>query len=232
MLVLASTAARPEAVELELLLAVDASTSVDFREFNLQMAGYAAAFRDPEFAAAVEALAGGGVAVCLLLWAGSGQSTVAIDWSILRDGAAAAAFADTVDRMPRRIRGGSTAIGDAVAHAVALLRDNAIAGHRRVIDLSGDGRANDGAGVAEARQSAARLGITINALAIRNEEPDLARYYARALVTGPAAFVETVEGYEGFAAAVRRKLIREVRGGLVARAPPPRAGAAASAGVR
>jgi len=207
------------AVDIELVLAVDASTSVDYREFNLQMAGYAAAFRDRDFIAAVEAFAGGGLAISLLLWAGPQQSRVAIDWTIVRDGPTSTAFAETIDFTPRAVAGGSTALGDALAHAVELVRGNAIEGRRRIIDVSGDGRANDGTGVAAARARAQRLGIAINGLAILNEEPDLAGYYASAVITGPPAFVETAEGYDDFAAAIRRKLIREVRGVPVAAAP-------------
>ena len=207
------------AVDLELVLAVDASTSVDYREFNLQMAGYAAAFRDRDFIAALETFAGGGLAVCLLLWAGPQQSRVAIDWSIVRDGPTATAFAETIDVTPRAVAGGSTALGDALDHAVELVRGNAVEGRRRVIDVSGDGRANDGGSVAAARARAERLGIAINGLAILNEEPELAGYYASAVITGPAAFVETAEDYGDFAASIRRKLIREVRGVPVAAAP-------------
>lgn len=216
------------AVDLELVLAVDASTSVDYREFNLQMAGYAAAFRDRDFIAALETFAGGGLAVCLLLWGGPQQSRVAIDWSIVRDGPTSTAFAETIDVTPRAVAGGSTALGDALDHAVELVRGNAVEGRRRVIDVSGDGRANDGGSVAEARARAERLGIAINGLAILNEEPELAGYYASAVITGPAAFVETAEDYDDFAASIRRKLIREVRGVPVAAAP--RRGRAASAG--
>ena len=207
------------AVDIELVLAVDASTSVDYREFNLQMAGYAAAFRDRDFIATVEAFAGGGLAVCMLLWAGPQQSRVAVDWTIVRDGPTSTAFAETIDFTPRAVWGGSTALGDALAHAVELVRGNAIEGRRRIIDVSGDGRANDGTGVAEARARAQRLGIAINGLAILNEEPDLVGYYASAVITGPPAFVETAEDYDDFAAAIRRKLIREVRGVPVAAVP-------------
>ena len=222
-------APRPAAaVDLELVLAVDASTSVDYREFNLQMAGYAAAFRDRDFIAALETFAGGGLAVCLLLWAGPQQSRVAIDWSIVRDGPTSTAFAETIDVTPRAVAGGSTALGDALDHAVELVRGNAVEGRRRVIDVSGDGRANDGGSVAEARARAERLGIAVNGLAILNEEPELARYYAIAVITGPAAFVETAEDYDDFAASIRRKLIREVRGVPVAAAP--RSGRAPPAG--
>ena len=217
-IVLAATVlGRPaKAVELELVLAVDASTSVDYREFNLQMAGYAAAFRHRDFIDAVEASALDGIAVCMTLWAGPGQSRVVIDWSIVRDGPTATAFAETIDISPRLVWGGSTAIGNSLAHAIDLIEANDIDGRRRVIDVSGDGRANDGISLADARARAATLGVTINGLTILNEEPELDRYYATHVIAGPSAFVEIAGSYDDFAKAILRKLIREVRGAPVA----------------
>ena len=204
------------AVELELVLALDASTSVDYREFNLQMAGYAAAFRNRDFIDAVETFALDGIAVCMTIWAGPGQSRVAIDWSIVRDGLTANAFAEAMDFTPRVVWGGSTAIGDSLAHAIDLIEGNGIDGRRLVIDVSGDGRANDGLPLLPSRSRAARLGITVNGLTILNEEPDLRQFYQSDVIVGPAAFVETAESYDDFSQAILRKLIREIRGTPVA----------------
>jgi len=205
-----------KAVELELVLAIDASTSVDYREFNLQMAGYAAAFRNPDLINAIESFAIDGIAVCMTVWAGPGQSRVAIDWSIIHDGPTATAFAETIDFTPRAVWGGSTAIGDSLAHAVDLIESNGIDGRRRVIDVSGDGRTNDGIPLAPGRARAERLGITVNGLTILNEEPDLKRFYQSDVIVGAAAFVETAESYDDFARAILRKLIREVRSSPIA----------------
>ena len=214
------------AVELELVLALDASTSVDFREFNLQMAGYAAAFRNRDFIDAVEAFAVDGIAVCMIVWAGPGQSRIAIDWSIVRDGPTAISFAETIDFTPRVVWGGSTAIGDSLAHAVDLIEGNDIEGGRRVIDVSGDGRANDGLPLGDQRSRAAGLGVTINGLTILNEEPELDRFYAANVIVGPGAFVQTAKNYDDFARAILRKLIREIRGSPVAGGLPTRRTAA------
>ena len=209
-----------KAIELELVLAVDASTSVDYGEFNLQMAGYAAAFRNRDFIETIEAFALDGVAVCMTVWAGPGQSRVAIDWSIIRDGPTANAFAEAIDFAPRAVWGGSTAIGDSLAHAIDLIEGNGIDGRRRVIDVSGDGRANDGIPLAPGRARAERLGITVNGLTILNEEPNLDRFYQNDVIVGAAAFVETAESYEAFARAILRKLIREVRSSPIASGIP------------
>ena len=48
-----SAPADARSVDIELVIAVDSSTSVDFDEFNLQVRGLAAAFRDPTVVAAI-----------------------------------------------------------------------------------------------------------------------------------------------------------------------------------
>src|SRR3546814_13010333 len=73
-------------------------------------------------------------------------------------------------------------------------------------DLSGDGRSNEGGSPAFARAAANRAGITINGLAILNEEPELAGYYIAGVVGGPGAFLLTADDFQDFAVAMRRKL--------------------------
>ena len=87
---------------------------------------------------------------------------------------------------------------------------------RRVVDLSGDGPANAGIVATAGRDGAAALGITVNALAVVHEEPELEAYYAAEVITGPGAFVQRAETYDDFASAIRRKLLREIGGALVA----------------
>ena len=65
----ATAHAEDKAVDLELVLAVDVSASVDDAEFALQMAGIAEAFRDQEVQAAIASGPLGRVAVSLVLWA-------------------------------------------------------------------------------------------------------------------------------------------------------------------
>lgn len=209
------------AVDLELMLAVDASGSVDAREFDLQTQGLAAAFRDPEVSAALAAYAPGGAAVALMQWSGRGQQVLAVDWTLVRDRAAAHAFADAIAGAGRRLLG-ETAIADALAFAIDQLERNRFRGARRVIDLSGDGPTNAGGNPDPLRDAAVALGITVNALAIVNEAPVLDYYYAERVVGGPGAFTMVAKDYEDFAQAIRRKLLREIEGaGLALQEAPP-----------
>jgi hypothetical protein len=210
-----------EAVDLELLLAVDASSSVDREEFALQMQGLAEAFRAPAVISAIRAAGDRGIAVALLQWSGERRQILSVPWTRVADAAGARAFADRIAGTAREVLSGGTAIGTALEVAARELADNAYAGARRVIDLSGDGRANMGIRPSVRRDDAVAQGITINALALLNEEPGLDRYYLERVIGGTGAFVMTAADYQAFAEAIRRKLVREISGTPVAAAPNP-----------
>ena len=221
----ASGAAWGRSVDLELVLAVDASASVRYREYSLQMQGLAAAFRDPAVATAIRAATPGGLAVSLVQWSGVGAQVILVDWTVFDDAEGAAAFADRIDAAPRRVRPGGTALGDAVLFSLAALAANDIQARRQVIDVSGDGRANVGTAPALARGQAVAAGVTVNGLAILEEEADLDSYYADNLIGGPGAFLQTADDSADFARAIKRKLITEISGGRSAvldRAKPRR----------
>jgi hypothetical protein len=207
-------------VDLELVLAVDASSSVSSDEFNLQIQGLAEAFRDPRVLQAIRASGDLGVAVSLFQWSDSRKQILAVDWTLVTDVDQAVAFADEVSDTPRFLIGGSTAIGGALKFAIRLIVDNDYNGRRRVIDLSGDGRANQGTRPAPLRDAAVDLGITINGLAILNEDPVVADYYRSNVIGGTGAFIMTANDYESYALAILIKLIREIAGAPIARAPP------------
>jgi len=209
-------------VDLELVLAVDASASVSYDEFNLQMTGLARAFRDEAVIGAIESAAPRGIAVALIQWSGAGAQALAVDWALVRDGASARDFAARIDAAPRLVIGGATAIGDAIARAQAAFDGNGYEGVRRVIDVSGDGASNRGTPPEIARDRALAAGITINGLAILDEEPKLDGYYARAVIGGTGAFVITADDFADFARAIRLKLILEATGAPMAEAPAPR----------
>ena len=208
-------------VDLELVLAIDTSASVDAREYALQVDGLVAAFQNPEVVAAIEALGQAGIAVCVTQWSSAGQNRVALDWMPLRTRVDAEAFAQQLADMPRYYIDGGTALGAAIVFAGRLFDNNAWDGNRRVIDVSGDGKDNEAHGVRVARDGAAAAGITINGLAILNEDFVLDRYYRDYVIAGPAAFVVAAADYQAFAAAVRTKLIREIAGLPVAADDPP-----------
>ncbi|MGF1592974.1 MAG: DUF1194 domain-containing protein [Kiloniellaceae bacterium] len=210
-----------EQVELELVLAVDTSSSVSPSEFDLQMRGYAQAFRDPSVIAAIAANGPSGIAVSMFQWSDNRRQEVAIDWTQLTDEESVIGFAEVIDTTPRFLDGGGTAIGGAIAFGLAELERNSFEGRRRIIDISGDGRANQGAQPDSLRDLAVLQGVTVNGLAILNEDASVGDYYRNNVIGGEGAFVITANDYAAFAEAILEKLIREIGSVPVAHAPGP-----------
>ncbi len=215
----AAPGARAEPVELELVLAVDSSFSVDREEFDLQMSGLARAFRDPRVIAANRACGDHGIAVCLAQWADNGQQSMALDWTAIHDADSAETFARRLEQTPRLIVGASTSITGALKFSMRQFERNGFEGRRLVIDVSGDGRHNQSTGPAAQRERAVDMGITINGLAILNEDHQLDRYYRDHVIGGTGAFVMTTDSYRDFAEAIVRKLVREISGSPLALLP-------------
>jgi hypothetical protein len=228
----AGEATATDLVRLELVLAVDCSSSVNYDEFTLQMEGIAGAFEDPAVLAALAQTGALGIAVSLLQWSSAGAQVKAIPWTWITTQAGAFAFSARVRNVGRLVPGGATALGNAIDAAALWTRENAYLGERVVIDVSGDGRSNEGGSPAFARAAANRAGITINGLAILNEEPDLARYYVAGVVGGPGAFLLTADDFKDFAVAMRRKLYFEIVGPPIVQGPPEPDGAAPAAAPR
>jgi hypothetical protein len=198
------------AVDLALVLAVDGSASVTYDEFGLIAGGMAAALREPPI---IQALISGPAkaSMCsLLLWSGTGAQEVITDWTLIASADDAHAFADSVDNMPRIVQAGETAIGEALLAALTLLSHIPDTPSRRVVNVIGDGRSNSGIAPGPIRDRMAAMGITINGLCILHEEPDLLTSYTNEVIGGPGAFAEVCPDYPAFAAAMHRKLAREV----------------------
>ena len=208
-------------VDLELVLAVDASSSVDDGEFALQMRGLASAFRHPGVHAAIHNVGDDGVAVTLIQWSDHAWQVVAVDWTLIRDPVGALAMADKIDHAGRAVPGGGTAIYGVVNTALHELDRNGFDGRRRVIDVSGDGTSDLAVPTSAARKRAVGRGVVINGLAILNDEPELDAYYRRFVIGGEGAFVMTAADYNDFAEAIAAKLIREIASTPVADALPP-----------
>jgi hypothetical protein len=206
-------------VDLQLVLAIDVSSSVDHAEYVLQVAGVAAAFRSAEVGDAIARAAPNGIAVTVLQWASEGEQRQAVAWTRLAEDGDRLALAARIEAMPRIGIWGVTALGDALDVARGLFGTGGFVGGRQVIDVSGDGVANQGMPVAAARQRAVAAGITVNALAVLNEEPALEAYYLTQVIGGPGAFVMTAADYADFAAAIRIKLVREIIGAGLASDP-------------
>jgi hypothetical protein len=214
-------------VDLELVLAVDTSSSVSAEEFDLQMRGLAQAFRSPAVVQAIRAAGDLGLAVSLVQWSDARKQTVAIDWMMVTDDASAARFSKEIEHAPRFLIGGGTALGGALSFAMRQFETSGYQGRRKVIDVSGDGRTNQGAHPSRIRDKAVAAGITVNGLAILNEDLYVDRYYLYNVIGGTGAFVMTADDYEDFAKAILEKLVKEIAGVPIAARPLPAANAGA-----
>jgi hypothetical protein len=209
-------------VDLELVLAVDVSRSMDPAEQELQKAGYLAGLQHPQVLQAIQAGFLGRIAVTYVEWAGPHSQATVMPWAMIDGPAAAAAFADAIAAQPiSSFRG--TSISGALDFTAPLFDGNGFTSARQVIDVSGDGPNNMGNPVLDARQRTLERGITINGLPIMIREtyyggysiPDLDIYYEDCVIGGPGAFLVTVESVDRIAEAIRRKLVLEIAG------PPP-----------
>jgi Ca-activated chloride channel family protein len=199
-------------VDLELVLAVDASGSISTGALEFQLRGHAAAFRDPQVADALTVGGARAIAVTLVQWAGPNTLETVVPWTRIGDAADAKRFADSIADMTRPPRDGSTAMGSAIDRAVDLFDGSGFTAPRRVIDICSNGFSNAGVDVSGARDRAVKHGVTINALAILDEYDWLEDYYIESVIGGPFAFVRTAESRESFANAILRKLIEEIAG--------------------
>jgi hypothetical protein len=198
------------AVDLQLVLAVDTSGSVNQTRFELQRRGYAAAFRHPRVLNVIRSGSTGSIAVTMVQWTGPLLQVHALPWTLLKDQATTHAFADAIDETPRQLFSGGTSISGAIDYAMRLFPASGFKAFKRVIDISGDGANNRGRSVTEARDEAVAAGVTINGLPILALEPYLDRYYFERVIGGPGSFMIPAETYEAFADAVLRKLILEI----------------------
>ncbi len=203
-------------VDVELVLAVDVSFSMDAEEQEIQRQGYIDALRSEEFVSAVKDGALGKVAISYVEWGGAGSQVTTVPWRLIEDEKGAQAFADELKAKPvQRIV--QTSISDAIKFSGQMIKSNAYKGLREVIDVSGDGPNNSGQPVERARDWAEAAGITINGLPLlmkRDDDgrdiPDLDAYYRQCVITGPGAFVIPVRSKEQFKDAIRSKIIREI----------------------
>jgi hypothetical protein len=234
-------AGQEQAVDLELVLAVDVSGSIDAEEARQQREGYIAAIADPAVVQAIHSNFHQQIALAYVEWSNPDYQRVILDWALIEDGTSAQAFVAALAEAPM-LKGRWTSISGAIDFAAALFEDNGYAGDRRVIDVSGDGPNNSGRPVTLARDAAVARGIVINGLPILNDrrQPfslptpiDMALdvYYAQNVIGGPGSFVIPAQDLTDFRAAILSKLIREIaaapalpkadRGGGTAREPAP-----------
>jgi len=204
-------------VDIEIVLAVDGSGSISTEEFKLQLAGYAAAFRDPAIQSAITSGPIGRVAVSMLLWSDAAFQKFTTGWYVLKNAEDANRYAVVLQNFYKHsgrtvgIGGGGTGIGSGVAHAMNMMDENKITAIRQVIDVSGDGIEtepfwNEAIMMPDARKAAERRGVMINGLAILTDFHKLDEYYRNEVITGPGSFVIKADSFDDFGKAIRRKL--------------------------
>lgn len=215
----ADTRASAIPVDVELVIAVDVSYSMDPDEQALQREGYVLALTSKEFLQALRQGAHGKIAVTYFEWAGQSDQKILMPWRVIDGPESADAVAAEIARAPMR-RASRTSISGALRFAKPLFDDSGYRGLRRVIDVSGDGANNAGPPVELIRDDVLAAGITINGLPIMLKRPytgtmdidNLDEYYEDCVIGGPGAFVIPIREREKFIEATRTKLILEVAG--------------------
>jgi uncharacterized protein DUF1194 len=206
-------------VDVELVLAVDVSYSMDPEEQELQREGYIAAITSPEFMGALRQGMHAKVAMTYFEWAGSHHTQVIVPWRLIDNPETADGFAADIARA-KYTRASRTSVSTALLFGASLFDSSGFRGMRRVIDVSGDGVNNNGPPVTVARDEVLAKGITINGLPIMLKRPitssmdidNLDVYFEDCVIGGPGAFVIPIRQREQFKEAIRTKLILEVAG--------------------
>jgi len=205
-------------VDLALVLAVDVSESIDVEEVRLQREGYMAAIQHPRVLQAIRRGRYGRIAVAYFEWADADKQALIVDWMVVADAASARKFADRLQPAPV-LKGHFTSISAALDFATGLIERNEFAAARRIIDISGDGRNNNGPPVSPSRARTLQREITINGLAILNAynhfygglpPQNIERYYRENVIGGDGAFVIVVRKSADFEEAISQKMFREI----------------------
>ncbi|MEM7090737.1 MAG: DUF1194 domain-containing protein [Pseudomonadota bacterium] len=207
--ILAATPGIAFACALELILAVDISGSIDQDEFALQTEGMAAAFETPELAEAI-VHQDGGIYATLTQWSGATRQRQVTGWHHLTGPDSMARFASAIREGGRNWRNYSTAIGEALFHAMRIGESVPVECKRRVVDMSGDGVSNEGRDPRAMADALAALGYTVNGLVIKGDSPDPVKYYEIKVLAGPQSFLEVAQDFEDYPRAILRKLLKEI----------------------
>jgi len=212
-------------VDVELVIAVDVSYSMDPDEQALQREGYIQALTSREFMQALREGANSKIAITYFEWAGQFDQKIIMPWRLIEGPESADAVANEIAAAPYR-RASRTSISGALTFAKPLFDNSGYHGLRRVIDVSGDGANNSGPLIVSTRDDVLAAGITINGLPIMLKRPypgtmdmeNLDVYYEDCVIGGPGAFVVPIRERAKFIEATRTKLVLEVAG----REPEPR----------
>lgn len=212
--------AQAQFCELALVLAMDASSSVDDAEYLLQMKGMASALLDKEVQDAIGTM--GGMYLAAFEWNGRLKQKVIFDWVYLETGQDAHHLAAILARHVRNTTNAPTALGAALGYAHRMLERVPVRCARTVIDVAGDGHSNDGIKPSDVYALYDFGNTQVNGLVIkdfyRNPETfyrDPETYYKDHVIRGSGAFLELAHTFDDFERAMKRKLLREIVPGAV-----------------
>jgi hypothetical protein len=210
-------------VDLQLVLAADASGSMSRALRQAQREGFVAAFRDPRLHRQIASGMTGQIAVVYVEWSGPETQSVLVPWRLLATATDAEDFAAELV-LAGAAEPGRTSISAALMFAARLIAGNDYTSRRRVIDLSGNGVNSAGPALSEVAEPIAAAGITVNCLVLPQpaSDPDdyamnytvlgigIANYFHTEVRSGPGSFVMEVADDTDFRAAILRKLVLEI----------------------
>jgi len=215
----ASAARAATPVDLQLVMAVDVSRSIDEVEAELQRRGYIEAMTNERVIDAILSGENKAIGVCYVEWAGTHYQQTVVDWMLIDSAQAALGFSDKLAESPRTSQSW-TAVGQGLLYSAKRFEDAPFTSRRRVIDISGDGRTNDGPPAELVRDTLVADGFVINGLPVmmnrtnygRPPDTTLDKYYEENVIGGPGSFMTVAATFDDFGRAVRSKLIREISG--------------------
>lgn len=208
--------AQAQNCRLALALALDVSGSVDAVEYTQQVNGLADALSAPDVRKAILSSGDAAVSLAVFEWSSRNHQIVVQPWVRIDTPAALDAVTAQIRAHRKKRAGLKTALGTALSFGAALLGQQSQC-WRKTLDVSGDGKNNIGPTPPQIYQTGVYAGITVNALVIGDPagvemeaDQQLLRYYERQVIHGPASFAMIAQGYEDYATAMRRKLVREL----------------------
>lgn len=209
---LSSLACAQQRTDLNLVIALDCSWSVSAVEYALQAKGLATAFRDPQIIKSISGGTHGRIGVAVIQWSVDGNQNLIVPWTLIAGQGDSQALAQRIALTQRQNLGMATSISGALSRSGELLDLAPFIPERQVIDVVADGENNHGPEVEPIRNALVERGVTINALAVLNEVGHLDTYLRDNVIGGPGSFVEPARDYKDFTRAIRKKLLREIRG--------------------
>ncbi|MEM8536496.1 MAG: DUF1194 domain-containing protein [Pseudomonadota bacterium] len=203
-----------------LSLGLDVSSSVDDAEYRLQLDGVVAALNAPAVTDILFAQPDAPIRIHVYEWSGPVNQTIIVPWTELGDALDLAGVTSQLTAHQRGVAAPTTSVGSAILAGFSYLETQSDC-WKRTLDLSGDGETNVGPLPENIPDSALPSGVTVNGLVVGAGDlggdderfadvKQLSSYYRTKVIRGPGAFVEVALGYEDYAAAMERKLLREL----------------------